>query len=189
MFRSNFVFLLFLLTLSPCITTAGEIDWEKASFGLTATYQIPYGDFGAYWNNGYGLGGFVRYEALDRLYLMATSTAGYFTPARNAGDGPMPHIWTVTLTGSLQYELFMTRRTSGYVGIGGDNVTFIFRGSPAERLGTNYIESEVALHAEAGLRFRIKRLPDFDIFTRYSSIFSFPEQIPIWVSGVYLYMW
>jgi hypothetical protein len=189
MLKITFVYLLIPLSLLPFVTRGGEIDWKKASFGLTATYQIPYGDFGSYWNNGYGLGGFVRYEALDRLHFTGTMTAGYFTPVRNTAEMRLPHIWTLTLSGSLHYTLFVARNATGYAGIGADNFTFIFRGSPAERLGTNYIESEVALHAEAGLRLRVKRFPDFDIFTRYSSIFSYPEQIPVWVSGLNVYVW
>jgi len=170
-------------------SNAGEIDWERATFGLTGNYQVPLGDFGTYWNNSPAVGGLGRYEVMDRVYLMGTLTVGYFTPASITGDKRIPHIWLVNVTGSIHYEIPFSSRLNGLIGLGGDNFTFIFRGTPAERLGSNYIESEVALHGEVGLSFQFEQLPRFDIYTRYSSIFSFPEQIPIWISGMYVYLW
>ncbi len=180
-----------LISLSICLVTlsarSGEIDWERASFGITANYQVPIGDFGTYWNNSTGIGGFGRYEVIDRVYLMGTITLNYYTPAGDTGGKSIPHLWLVNVTGSIHYEVPFSSTVKGLLGIGGDNFTFIFRGTPAERLGPNYIESEVALHAEIGMSLQLKQLPRFDIFTRYSSIFSYPDQIPIWLSGVYVY--
>lgn len=178
---SGYICLLSLTALS------GELDWDRASFGVTANYQVPIGDFGRYWNNSAGAGGFGRYEVIDRVYLMGTITLSYYTPAGDTGGKSIPHIWLVNVSGSIHYEIPFSVALTGLIGIGGDNFTFIFRGTPAERHGSNYIESEVALHAELGLSVRINSLPRLDLFTRYSSIFSFPDQIPIWLNGVYVY--
>lgn len=182
-----FVFILLVCFSQP--GTAGEIDWERASFGVTANYQIPVGDLGTYWGNSAAAGGFTRYEVMDRVYLMGTITVSYFTPADDTGDKSIPHIWLVNISGSIHYEIPFSSRLKALMGIGGDNFTFIFRGTPAGHLGPNYIESEVALHGEVGLSFQFPGIPRFDLSTRYSSIFSYPDQIPIWMSGIYVYLW
>ncbi|GEM_PF-1470566 len=180
--------ILFSLLLSHCVY-AGEIDWERASFGVTANYQIPIGDFGTYWSNSAAIGGLGRYEVMDRVYLMGTLTVSYYTPADNTDGKSIPHIWLINVSGSIHYEIPFSSRIKGLLGIGGDNFTFIFRGTPAERLGSNYIESEVAMHGEIGMSFQFGTIPRFDLYTRYSSIFSYPDQIPIWLSGIYVYLW
>lgn len=179
-------FLVYFLFVSLPVH-AGGIDRERASFGITANYQVPFGDFGTYWNNSPGAGGLARYEIMDRVYLMGTLTVNYYTPANDTGDKSIPHVWLVNVSGSIHYEVPFSSRLTGLIGIGGDNFTFIFRGTPAAQMGSNFIESEVALHAETGLSFQFTRFPRFDIFTRYSSIFSYPDRIPVWLSGVYVY--
>ncbi len=166
---------------------SGEIDWDKFSFGVTGNYQVPFGDLGRYWNDSAALGGVGRYEIQDRVYLIGTVTLGYYTPRNNTHGKEIPFIWLVNLSGSIQYDIPVSSGLGLLLGIGGDNFTFIFRGSAAEDMGKNFIESEVAIHGEVGLRFRSGKLPVFDIYTRYSSIFSYPFQIPIWLSGVNFY--
>jgi len=180
--------LIFLFVLLfPLSVHTGEIDWNRASFGVTANYQMPFGDFGRYWKNSPAFGPIGRYEIMERVYLMGTLTISYYTPESDTGNKNIPNVWLVNLSGSIHYEVPICSRISGLIGIGGDNFTFIFRGDAADDIGSNLIESEVALHAETGLSFRFNRFPRFDIYSRYSSIFSFPDQIPIWLNGIYVY--
>jgi hypothetical protein len=181
------IVLLLSLLIGTIPASSGEIDWDRLSFGITGNYQVPFGDLGRYWKYSAGLGGVGRYELQDRVYLIGTVTFSYYTPRDNTHDKGIPFLWLVNLSGSIQYEIPFSSVIGLLLGFGGDNFTFIFRGSAAEDLGNNYIESEIALHGETGLRFRFGNLPAFDVFTRYSSIFSYPFQIPIWMSGIYIY--
>jgi hypothetical protein len=176
------------MVLIPNSLRADGIDWERLSFGMTANYQVPYGDFGRYWNNGAGGGGFARYQILDRVYLMGSITAGYFTPVSDTGGKAIPHVWLANAAGSIHFDIPLSSTVKAVIGLGGDNFTFIFRGTPAERLGSNYIESEMAVHGEGGLAFDFPGFPRFDLYTRYASIFSYPDQIPIWLSGINIYV-
>jgi len=180
--------LIFLsILIFPLYVHSGEIDWNRASFGMTANYQMPLGDFGNYWKNSPALGPLGRYEIMKRVYLMGTLTVSYYAPVNDTGGKNIPHIWLLNISGGIHYEIPISSWLSGLIGIGGDNFTFIFRGDAADDIGSNLIESEVALHAETGLRLQFNRMPRFDIYTRYTSIFSFPDQIPIWLNGVYVY--
>jgi hypothetical protein len=180
------IIIILILIVHSAYSYSGEIDWERVTVGVTANIQIPFGDFGKYWNNSAGFGGLAKYELVERIYLLGTLTVNYYSPASDSGERQLPHIWLVNLSAGIHYEIPLTPRYIGFLGIGGDNFTFIFRGRPAEHLGSNYIESEVALHGEAGISFRFERLPGISVFTRYSTIFSYPDQIPVWSGGVYV---
>jgi len=180
-------FFIWSLSIGIFPAYSGEIDWNKFSFGVTGNYQVPFGDLGRYWNNSAAFGGVGRYEIQDRVYLIGTVTLGYYTPQKNTKDKETPFFWLVNLSGSIQYDIPVSSGLGLLLGLGGDHFTFIFRGSAAQDLGKNFIESEIALHGETGLRFRFGNLPVFNVFTRYSSIFSYPFQIPIWMSGITIY--
>lgn len=166
---------------------SGEIDWSRFSFGITGNYQVPFGDLGRYWEDSAALGGVSKYEIQERLYIIGSVTLGYYNPQSNTDNKEIPFLWLVNVSGGIQYGIPVSSALGLLFGIGGDNFTFIFRGSAAEDIGKNFIESEIALHGETGLQFRLNNFPVVNVYTRYSSIFSYPFQIPIWMSGVTIY--
>jgi hypothetical protein len=168
--------LIVLLMASRTTTvTAGEIDWEMLQFGINLQRIFPYGDFGSNWNDAFGYGVIAQYELQNMIYLKTSGSISYFTPSKDSAGNQIPFIYLINLTGGMSMIFPNTKRLYTTLGAGIDNYTFIFRGEAAEKVAANYIESEIGLHAEAGLGYESGILPEIQISLRYGIIFSLPD--------------
>ncbi len=168
----------------PGIATAGEINWQKLDIGITAHGIFPGGDFGSYWHNAPGFGVAALYHAGGRYSFKCSGNINYFKPETGTQLGLLPSIYLINLSAGLAAELPLTPGIRPWLGFGADNYTFVFRGEAADRLSSNYIESEVGIHAAGGIYLDMYTLPLVDLSLRYGIIFSHPEPIRILRLGI-----
>jgi hypothetical protein len=171
-----FIIVILITSLSNPLP-AGDIQWDRLHFGVDFQLIIPYGDFGRYWNEAFGLGIIARYELESRIFLRTSGSIGYFSRSEYADISIIPHIYIINLSGGLSIHLPATNSFYAIFGTGVDNFTFIFGGEATEKVSANYIESEIGVHAEGGFGIKSKSLQGIEISGRYGILFTLPELI------------
>ena len=169
----------FVILLQSFTGIAGDIEREKFEFGLTLQRIFPQGDFGTYWSDAFGYGLTARYEVENSIYLKVSGSVGYFTPSTYELQSRIPNIYLINLTAGLHMIYPIASTVNTVFGAGIDNFTFIFRGEAAQRVASNYIESEIGMHADGGISLKTGYIPETEISVRYGIIFSLPKLIQL----------
>lgn len=177
--------LVFYFTMSSYYYSQTKIEWSKVNYGITGYTAVLTGDFKEYWKSPIGIGITVNYPVKPSLFLegaFSISSVGHKDEYKN-----IPDIYLVNLPLGLKWYPVHISSAKLFIYSGLENNTFLFKGDAASKLKDNTSESEFGAFISLGINPGLIRYPAIELYTKYQTIFSSPENIQIYFLGMNIY--
>lgn len=181
--------LFLLLFFGTHLTFSQSFDWNRHHAAISVDALLPDGDFGRFWNTAAALGGILRYDVNEAMFLIGRGAVASVKTRDGVNKGEIPDFTYLIFSGEVHRRLLHWKFFHVEGGLGLANHTFMFRGSAATLYHENTIESEMGFLASLALSMKVKGVPEFVVQSTHHTILSSPERIGIWMLGVALYFY